>query len=341
MRELIGRLEVVDDDAASALRVIAHFDGLVDERASGPAMLRAAAALAGCPAAWHDSDSGMTRRVDAVGRTLGAGTWQSGWPRVALDGGRGGAVWLERADVPGPLDQLILERLGKALDTTAGPRVDAGRVAHAVRVACDPDLTVAERRPAVESLGLSARVTVWAVRDASVGLAVRRQATVDGVTVALLDDGAAAPTLTGPTRVGAATSAVDDLPRGLACARIALRLNGFASGPDRVLRYEDLGGLAALVEQVSPEWAAEVPDVAVLESLLPNHPWLPDTVVAIVANGSMRQAAAVLHVHHSTLQERLTWLDGRLGFPVSGGSGRERLAIALSLWRIAHSAPPA
>jgi len=58
MRELIVRLDVVDDDAASALRVIAHFDGLVDERASGPAMVRAAAALAGCPAAWHDSDSG-------------------------------------------------------------------------------------------------------------------------------------------------------------------------------------------------------------------------------------------------------------------------------------------
>ena len=170
MRELIGRLDVVDDDAASALRVIAHFDGLVDERASGPAMVRAAAALAGCPAAWHDSDSGVTRRVDPAGRPLGPAGWQGGWPRVTLDTGRDGAVWLERSDEPGPLDRLILERLGKALDTTAGPRADTGRVAHAVRVACDPDLTVAERRPAVETLGLAGSVTVWAVRPPTVSL---------------------------------------------------------------------------------------------------------------------------------------------------------------------------
>jgi DNA-binding PucR family transcriptional regulator len=51
----------------------------------------------------------------------------------------------------------------------------------------------------------------------------------------------------------------------------------------------------------------------------------------------MRQAAVALHVHHSTLQERLTWLEGRLGFPPLGGPGRERLALALSLWRIARS----
>ena len=199
MRELIGRLDVVDDDAASALRVIAHFDGLVDERASGPAMVRAAAALAGCPAAWHDSDSGVTRRVDPAGRPLGPAGWQGGWPRVTLDTGRDGAVWLERSDEPGPLDRLILERLGKALDTTAGPRADTGRVAHAVRVACDPDLTVAERRPAVETLGLAGSVTVWAVRPASVSLSARRQAPVDGVAVVLLD----------PPRHGTGSASVD------------------------------------------------------------------------------------------------------------------------------------
>ena len=84
MRELIGRLEVVDDDAASALRVIAHFDGLVNERASAPAMVRAAAALAGCPAAWHDSESGVTRRLDPAGRSRLAGCpgrLASGHPR--------------------------------------------------------------------------------------------------------------------------------------------------------------------------------------------------------------------------------------------------------------------
>jgi len=40
-RDLIGRLEVVDDDRASALRVIDHFDRLVDEKASKAAVVRA------------------------------------------------------------------------------------------------------------------------------------------------------------------------------------------------------------------------------------------------------------------------------------------------------------
>lgn len=41
MRDLIGNLEVVDDDTASALRVIDHFDRLVDERASTAAIAHA------------------------------------------------------------------------------------------------------------------------------------------------------------------------------------------------------------------------------------------------------------------------------------------------------------
>ena len=337
MRELIGRLDVVDDGAASALRVIAHFDGLVDERASGPAMVRAAAALAGCPAAWHDSSSGVTRRVDPAGRPLGPAGWQGGWPRVTLDTGRDGAVWLERPDEPGPLDRLILERLGKALDTTAGPRADPGRVAHAVRVACDPDLTVAERRHAVESLGLAGPVTVWAVRPSPAELSARRQAAVDGVTVVLLNHLDTAPVLPPSTRAGSAVVPVEDLPLGLAHARIALRLSGFVTDRATISRYEELGALASLAELIPPEEARQVADVAVLDRLLPQHPWLPETVAAVVRHGSMRQASVALHVHHSTLQERLTWLEGRLGFALLGGAGRERLALALSLWRIARS----
>ena len=278
----------------------------------------------------------MTRRVDPAGRPLGPAGWQGGWPRVTLDTGRDGAVWLERPGEPGPLDRLILERLAKALDTTPGPRADSGRVAHAVRVACDPDLTVAERRPAVEALGLAGPVTVLAVRP-SAGLAARRQAAVGGVTLVLLNHLDSAPVLPPSARAGSAVVPAEDLPRGAAQARITLRLSGFPPDPNRVSRYEDLGGLASLAELVSPEKALESPDVAVLDRLLSQHPWLPETVAAVVRHGSMRQASVALHVHHSTLQERLTWLESRLGFPLLGGAGRERLGLALSLWRIARS----
>lgn len=45
---------------------------------------------------------------------------------------------------------------------------------------------------------------------------------------------------------------------------------------------------------------------------------------------------AMLHVHHSTLQERLTWLSGQLGYSPTKGRGRQRAAITLLLWRVAH-----
>ena len=50
MRELIDRLGVADSGAAGALRVIDHFDRLVEAGAAPTALVRAAAALAGCPA---------------------------------------------------------------------------------------------------------------------------------------------------------------------------------------------------------------------------------------------------------------------------------------------------
>ncbi|EKX60576.1 hypothetical protein STRIP9103_09360 [Streptomyces ipomoeae 91-03] len=52
---------------------------------------------------------------------------------------------------------------------------------------------------------------------------------------------------------------------------------------------------------------------------------------------SLRQAASELHVHHSTLQERLTWLVSQLGYAITKPGGRQRAAVALLLWRIAHS----
>jgi hypothetical protein len=46
LRDLIVKLEVVDDTAARALRVIDHFDRLIAKRPSVAAMVRAVAALA-------------------------------------------------------------------------------------------------------------------------------------------------------------------------------------------------------------------------------------------------------------------------------------------------------
>lgn len=77
-------------------------------------------------------------------------------------------------------------------------------------------------------------------------------------------------------------------------------------------------------------------DVRRLEELLAGHPWVVDTLDAVLDQPSLRQSAAMLHVHHSTLQERLTWLSGQLGYSPIKGRGRQRAAVTLLLWRVAH-----
>ncbi|MFV2173294.1 helix-turn-helix domain-containing protein, partial [Actinomadura sp. LOL_011] len=54
---------------------------------------------------------------------------------------------------------------------------------------------------------------------------------------------------------------------------------------------------------------------------------------------SVRAAAAVLRVHHSTLQERLPHAERLLGWPLADTAGRFRLHLALALRRL-HRAPP-
>lgn len=333
MRELIGRLEVVDDDAASALRVIAHFDGLVEERASGPAMLRAAAALAGAPAAWHDRATDATRRFDPLGRSLPADHWADGWPRLALDGGRAGTVWLERSDAPGPLDELILERLGKALGASSTePR--PGGDARWLRMACDPDLTAAERIPALDALRLSGELTVVVASAPLAG--ARLEVDIDGRAVSFHAP-AGPPVVPRGVRAGAAQVDAADLPEGLRQASLAHDLADPAFGDEMPVRWTDLGALASLVGTVAPAAAAATPDVAALEELQDKHPWVAETLNVVASQGSLRQAAGVLHVHHSTLQERMTWLESRLGWSPAKPAGRQRAALALALWRIARS----
>jgi acetyl esterase/lipase len=70
------------------------------------------------------------------------------------------------------------------------------------------------------------------------------------------------------------------------------------------------------------------------------HPWIIDTLQAALDQTSLRQAANTLHVHHSTLQERLAWVEARLDIALARPGGRQRAAVALVLWRIAHSEDP-
>lgn len=331
LRDLIVKLEVVDDTAASALRVVDHFDRLIAERAPVAAMVRAVAVLADCPAGLHDAGRGISPRYDPTGNALPEVQGGS-WARVAVPGRPGSWVWLERTGEAGPLDALILERSAKAIQAVTGAPVDRSADA-AVRIACDPDAPESDRCDAVKRLGLTGPVTVVIASPQP----PPPYSTRVGRHAVTLVAGTAVP----PSGLRAGTAIAQEpahLPDALERARLALRLTDRVDGPGpSLVAYDDLGALAVLADRTTPQEAAGIADVRRLDQTLSTHPWVIDTLQAVLDHASMRQAATCLHLHHSTLQERLVGLATQLGYAVTKPGGRQRATVAVAFWRIAHS----
>lgn len=332
MRDLIGRLEVVDDDTASALRVIDHFDLLVDERASAAAVVRGVAAMAGCPAGLHDAARALVRRFAPTGRPL-TGEADNAWRHEPIPGRPGSSLWLERTGPDGPLDALILERAARALQALTEDSAH-GSTSGLIRIVCDPDASIEDRHNAVTRLGIVGPVTV--VLSTSAKLRAPLCTSLGTEVVALVPGTSAIPE--GISAGVAVARDPSELPTALEQARVSLQLADHGCGlADSVVRYDDLGALAGIVERFTPDEAAAVDDVQRIDDLLGGHPWVIDTLQAVLDQSSLRRSAATLHVHHSTLQERLTWMSHRLGYSPVKARGRQRAAVAVLLWRVAHS----
>ncbi|WP_345516084.1 helix-turn-helix domain-containing protein, partial [Phytohabitans houttuyneae] len=161
----------------------------------------------------------------------------------------------------------------------------------------------------------------------------RAVALADGtalVTAAAPDGGAGRRAGVGPA------VPVADLPRSWAAARVALRLT--AEGTERdpgqpVVYADELGGLAVLAEAVGPGTPPS-PDVAALERAAAAAPWTLATLHAVAVTPSLRTAAAMLTLHHSTLQDRLAHAERQLGWAVRDAHGKLRLQLALALRRL-------
>ncbi|MCZ0999526.1 helix-turn-helix domain-containing protein [Streptomyces mirabilis] len=231
------------------------------------------------------------------------------------------------------MDALILERSALAVQalTADSPRRSADA---AVRIACDPGSSETDRLDAATRLGVVGPATV--IVTSFPGPPELRTTRIGGHAVALVSG---TPALPPDVRAGTAIAPEPaQLPVALERARVALRLTDRVDGPGPCLvAYGDLGALATLAERISPQEAGATPDVLRLEQVLVTHPWVVDTLQAVLDQGSLRQAATGLHIHHSTLQERLSWLSTQLGYAVTKSGGRQRAAIAVLLWRIAHS----
>jgi hypothetical protein len=126
---------------------------------------------------------------------------------------------------------------------------------------------------------------------------------------------------------------VDALDRSFRTALIALRLHDSASGDGS--RADDLGGLAEMLADL-PEDRRDDGDQGAVE-LVTLHPWGPSTIDALVRAGSVREAARIAGVHHSTMTDRVEVIAATLGFDPMSGIGRTRLGLAFLRWRLRTS----
>ncbi|GAA4705391.1 PucR family transcriptional regulator [Pseudonocardia yuanmonensis] len=334
MQGLPGRVPTLDPAAGVDLRVIACFDELVVGNVDTRGLLGAAASLAGCTAGFCQDLPPRCVRVTpsgeiAEGRAL---------PRADSSvRGDGLTVWLEREGPAGANDGIVLERLAFALRVRHGrDRREADR--GELGLLLDRSLPVEERRTAAARLHLSPGVryrvlaaplfAVWEEHPAGAEDVV---ATPYGPVHALVlpeDRVSGGPS---PSGIGV-PGTVEQLHRSFRTAVVALRL----CTPPEVPRVpaDRYGAVIELLADAPLD--LDLPDVDALDAVM-RHAWGPATLDALVRAGSVRQAARLTGVHHSTLRTRLDVLTEVVGFDPFDGIGRTRLGVAYLIWRLRTS----
>ncbi|MEU2244826.1 helix-turn-helix domain-containing protein [Streptomyces sp. NPDC018338] len=342
MEALAVRLSGLDPYVDGAIRIIAFYDTLMRRRVDLAALARASAGLAECTAGIRLHGTGRVIRHAPDGRPAPADPppAASSTTPITLDEEEIGTVWLERPGPPSPLDDVLLDRLaiaaagvverhGPARTTMADPAL--------VELVISSDSDEAARARALRLLGFAAEVPVHVV-------AVRTRLPLDRLgglicparpvkAAPLADVGVILATALDPARfpadVRAGIGAAGSPDRSWRQARTALR---FTTPREPVVRYRDLGALALLAE-VPQDTARENADVAAVARLAADPDDL-ETLDTYCATGSLRRAAGLLHLHHSSIARRLEQISKTLGIDVTDPTGLTRARLALTAWRL-------
>ncbi|AIJ26594.1 helix-turn-helix domain-containing protein [Amycolatopsis methanolica] len=335
MQELLGRISALDPRASLSLRVIACFDELIVGNVNTRALLSAAASLAGCNAGFSQQLPPRAMRVTTKGAIV-PGPFSPAAGSSVCEGGV--TAWLERDGAQHVNDAIILERLLLALRLRHGHGRRDSDHRRELGLLLDTEAPIADRHTVASRLNLSLtgryRVlaaplfAVWHSHPTCVEDVV---ATPYGSIHALVVPESHDPVDASPCGIGLPTG-VDKLDRSFRTAIVALRLCLPPHTP--VVTADTYGALIGLLADL-PDRAA-VPDLDALDSVMA-HPWGPATVDVLIQAGSVRQAARLAGVHHSTLQTRVDTITEIIGFDPLDGLGRSRLGTAYLCWRLRNS----
>jgi hypothetical protein len=349
---------VVSD--SDAMRVVAFFDRLVEDRVDVAGLVRGAASFAGCPVGIRSPAGGLISAGPAG--CPGPSTVPAGAVRLSLR--RGGEVWLHRPGDPPPLDAVVLQRLGVAagLVLAGVAAVTASDRASLLAEALSDRTAEVDRWRCLRGLRLAPTTTVRVfalagpatIRGALIDQIRRVSPTVHATALsAIAAVLAKEPAVPGrwDVPVGARLAwsrpwPAAEAPAAWQEARTALRFalpSTHACGPyaDQegvVVPAERLGAYMALAEHLHAEDIAPNTDVQALDRLLreEGHDTIP-ILEAVAATESLRRAATYVHLHHNSVAVRVHRAESVLGFSVTEPYGRSRLLLALVLHRLRDS----
>ncbi|MCJ1703764.1 MULTISPECIES: helix-turn-helix domain-containing protein [unclassified Rathayibacter] len=367
MQGLMVKLLNVDTPGERALRVVAYFDQLASNNPDLDAVVRATAVLADCPAGVELPSRGLSTRYSSDGALLaGSAAHVSQHANVDAGSNEHGTLWLERGDTRHELDEFILERFALTVTAVLARQRPSGGVDAASGLS-DPALaqllvnarsTEAERSRAARLIGLQPATSIQLIAVESEGSTLDEPATrflrtawQRPVHIAPLSkhlslviavgsepvDWTAAHGITGRAASGPIVGILD-APRSWVIARDTLRFAGATSSWPRLLDSDTLGALR-LVSSLDPAVVAEQPDVIHLERLAsgPHGAEAIDILDHYLHADSLRSAARAANFHHSSMQGRITRLGQALQVDLRSPAGRERMAVAMLIWRLFRS----
>jgi hypothetical protein len=277
--------------------------------------------------AWHfGGRAGIDHAEEPAGRP---GPRPAGCQQRALPDG--GIVWRWRDTEWTARDELVLDRLAAAVtllrraDRAASPEADDPALMELALSAAEPDVA---RARALRLLGINPASTARVVayrgdcEDAD-----RRILRLGSVRIYLgTDDWAPAASPACMVGISGQRPALY-APTSLREARVALR---FCAADHPLTRAEWLGAMALLAD-VPAELLHASEDVRALDVIAaePSGEIVLSALLAYCRTTSVRQAAAMIHRHHSTLPARIEHAADVLGFSLDQAYGKFRLYSAL------------